>query len=91
MFQVVFNIISVLQLERLRRESGEELAKMRRDVERSKEEARELALKAEMCRLQTEEEAKKHTLRVSEQLAEMQKQHEREVCGKNAARELIPS
>lgn len=63
---------------------------MRRAVERSKEEARELALKAEMSRLQAEEEAKKHTLRMSEQLAEIEKQHEREVCGKTA-RELIPS
>ncbi|XP_062289453.1 coiled-coil alpha-helical rod protein 1 [Scomber scombrus] len=71
--------------ERLKKESGEELTKMRRAVERSKEEARELALKAEMSRLQAEEEAKKHTLRVSKQLAEMEKQHEREVQQLNAS------
>lgn len=59
---------------------------MRRDVERSKEEVQELALKAEMGRLQAEEEAKKRTLRVSEQLAEMQKKQEVEVCGKNTTR-----
>eukprot|EP00064_Thunnus_orientalis_P007077 superscaffoldBa00000766_g7096 len=64
------------QLERIKRESGEEFAKMRKAVERSKEEARELALKAEMGRLQAEEEAKRHALRVSEQLAEMQKKQE---------------
>ncbi|XP_042288219.1 coiled-coil alpha-helical rod protein 1 isoform X1 [Thunnus maccoyii] len=67
------------QLERLKRESGEEFAKMRKAVERSKEEARELALKAEMGRLQAEEEAKRHALRVSEQLAEMQKKQEVEL------------
>ncbi|KAM7374170.1 hypothetical protein PAMP_006844 [Pampus punctatissimus] len=66
-------------LNRLKGESGEELAKMRRDVERSKEEAQELAIKAEMGRLQAEEEAKKQTLRVSVQLAEMQKKQEVEL------------
>ncbi|KAM7397811.1 hypothetical protein PAMA_005912 [Pampus argenteus] len=67
------------QLERIKGESGEELSKMRRDVERTKEEARELALKAEMGRLQADEEAKKQTLRVSVQLAEMQKKQEVEL------------
>lgn len=71
-----------MQLDRLKRESGEEITKLRRDVARSKEEAQELALKAEMGRLQAAEEAKQQTLRLSEQLEEMQKKQEVEVCGK---------
>ncbi|KAK5887935.1 hypothetical protein CesoFtcFv8_016491 [Champsocephalus esox] len=61
------------QLERLKRESGEEITKLKRDVTRSEEEARELTLKAEMSRLQVVEEAKQQTLRLSKQLEEMQK------------------
>ncbi|XP_033969832.1 coiled-coil alpha-helical rod protein 1 [Trematomus bernacchii] len=61
------------QLERLKRESGEEITKLRRDVTRSEEEAQELTLKAEMSRLQVVEEAKRQTLRLSKQLEEMQK------------------
>ncbi|KAJ4930422.1 hypothetical protein JOQ06_019424 [Pogonophryne albipinna] len=55
------------QLERLKRESGEEITKLKRDV------AQELTLKAEMSRLQVVEEAKQQTLRLSKQLEEMQK------------------
>ncbi|XP_044079620.1 coiled-coil alpha-helical rod protein 1 [Siniperca chuatsi] len=73
------------QHERLKGESGEEITKLRRDVERSKEEARELALKAEMGRLQAEEEAKQQTLRLSEQLEEMQKKQEVELQKLNAS------
>lgn len=69
-----------MQLERLKSESGEEIARLRSDVERKKEEARELALKAEMGRLQAEEEAKQQTLRLSEHLEEMLKKQEVEVC-----------
>ncbi|KAL3042459.1 hypothetical protein OYC64_020401 [Pagothenia borchgrevinki] len=61
------------QLERLKRESGEEITKLRRDVTRSEEEAQELTLKADMSRLQVVEEAKRQTLRLSKQLEEMQK------------------
>ncbi|XP_054482193.1 coiled-coil alpha-helical rod protein 1 [Anoplopoma fimbria] len=62
-----------LQLERLKRESGEEITELRRDVVRSKEEAKELSLKAETGRLQAAEEAKRQILRLSVQLEEMQK------------------
>nr|XP_033955203.1 coiled-coil alpha-helical rod protein 1 isoform X2 [Pseudochaenichthys georgianus] len=61
------------QLERLKRESGEDITKLKRDVTRSEEEAQELTLKAEMSRLQVVEEAKQQTLRLSKQLEEMQK------------------
>ncbi|XP_026185221.1 coiled-coil alpha-helical rod protein 1 [Mastacembelus armatus] len=67
------------QLERLKSESGEEIARLRRYVEKSKEEAQELALKAEMSRLQAEEAAKQQTLRLSEQLEEMQRRQEVEL------------
>lgn len=69
------------QLERLRGESAEENTRLRRDAERSKEEARECALRAEMCRSQAEESAKQQALRLSEQLSELHKKHEVEVCG----------
>ena len=71
-----------MQLERLKRESGEEITKLRRDVTRSEEEAQELTLKADMSRLQVVEEAKRQTLRLSKQLEEMQKKQEMQVCGK---------
>lgn len=71
-----------MQLETLKKESGDEITKLRRDVARSKEAAQELALKAEMCRLQAAEEAKQQTRGLSEQLEEMQKKQEIEVCGK---------
>lgn len=45
------------------------------------EEAREWALKAEMCRLKAEKEAKQQSCRMSEQLGEMQKNQETEVRG----------
>lgn len=77
-----------MQLERLKGESDEEIAKLRRDVERSKEEIQELVLKAEMGRLQAEEEAKQQTLRLSEQLEEMHKKQEEEVRGTVSARNL---
>lgn len=69
-----------LQLVRLKSESAEEIASLKRGVERSKEEAQELALKAEMGRLQAVEEAKQQTLKLSAQLEEMQKKQEVEVC-----------
>lgn len=68
------------QLERLRGESAEEQTRLRRDAERSKEEARESALRAEMCRSQAEESAKQQALTLSEQLSELHKKHELEVC-----------
>lgn len=52
-----------------------------RDVERSKEEARQCAIRAEMCRSQAEELAKQQALAQSEQLSELHKKHEVEVCG----------
>lgn len=64
---------------------------MRRDVERSKEEAQELALKAEMCRSHTEEEAKQQSLRVSQQLEEMHKKQEVEVGGTISAKNFLPT
>ncbi|XP_070773896.1 coiled-coil alpha-helical rod protein 1 [Enoplosus armatus] len=73
------------QHEKLKGETGEEITKLRRDLERSKEEARELALKAEMGRLQAEEEAKQQTLRLSGQLQEMQKKQEVELQQLNAS------
>lgn len=69
-----------LQLERLKSESAEEIASLRRDVERSKEEAQGLTLKADMGRLQAEEESKQQTLKLLEQLEEMQRKQEVEVC-----------
>lgn len=74
---VVSTITCVLQHEQLKRESDESMAKMRRDGERCEEEARALMLKAEMGRLQAEEEAKN----LSEQMQEMQKKWEVKVCG----------
>lgn len=68
------------QLERLKAESEEEITRLRRDAERSKEESRELALKVEMGRLQAVEEAKQQTLRLLEQLEEFRKNKEVEVC-----------
>lgn len=53
--------------------------RLRRDAERSKEEARECATRAEMCRLQAEEEAKQQALTLSEQLSELHQKHEVEV------------
>lgn len=80
-----------MQLERLKGESDEEITKLRRDVERSKEAARELSLKADMGRLQAEEEGQQQTLRLSEQLKEMHKKQEVEVCGTISARTFKPS
>ncbi|XP_071317341.1 coiled-coil alpha-helical rod protein 1 [Trachinotus anak] len=73
------------QLERLKAESGEEIKRLRRDVERRKEETQELALKAEMGRLQAEEEAKQQSLRLSEQLEEKQRKQEVELQQLNAS------
>ncbi|XP_072231355.1 coiled-coil alpha-helical rod protein 1 [Leuresthes tenuis] len=64
------------QLAKLRAESGEEIIKLRREIEKSKEEYGELALKDEMSRLQAEEEAKQQALRLLEQLEEMKKKQE---------------
>lgn len=58
----------------MRGQFTEENAKLRRDAERSKEEARECALKAE-----AEEGAKQQALRLSEQLTEIHKKQEVEV------------
>lgn len=77
-----------LQLERLKAESSETVTKLRRDLERSEEEARDLALKAEMGRVHSEEEAKKQTIRLSEQLEEMHKKQEVEVCGTVSTRKM---
>ncbi|TDH04819.1 hypothetical protein EPR50_G00136380 [Perca flavescens] len=73
------------QLDRLKRESDEEITKLRKDIARSKEEAQELALKAEMGRLQAAEEAKQQTIRLSEQLENMQKKQEVELQQLNAS------
>uniref|UniRef100_UPI0037E7D71B coiled-coil alpha-helical rod protein 1 n=1 Tax=Semicossyphus pulcher TaxID=241346 RepID=UPI0037E7D71B len=67
------------QLERLKGEYCEEIAKLRRALERSEEDSRELVLKAEMGRLQAEEEAKQQTLKLSVQLEEMQKKQKAEL------------
>ncbi|KAM4545279.1 coiled-coil alpha-helical rod protein 1 isoform 2-T2 [Odontesthes bonariensis] len=64
------------QLIKLKAESGEEIIKLRREIERSKEEYGELALKGEMSRLQAEEEAKQQARRLLEQLEEMRKKQE---------------
>lgn len=68
-------------MERFREETTEENTRLRRDAERSKEEARECALRAEMCRLRAEEEAKQQAVTLSEQLSELHQKHEVEVCG----------
>ncbi|XP_030294927.1 coiled-coil alpha-helical rod protein 1 [Sparus aurata] len=73
------------QLERLKVESAEKVTNLRRDLERSKEEARDLALKAEMGRFHAEEEAKKQTIQLSEQLEEMLKKQEVELQQLNAS------
>lgn len=67
------------QLERLSGESAEENTRLRRDAERSKEEARECALRAEMCRLHAEEDTKQQAVTLSEQLSKLHKNHEVEV------------
>lgn len=77
-----------LQLERLKVESAEKVTNLRRDLERSKEEARDLALKAEMGRFHAEEEAKKQTIQLSEQLEEMLKKQEVEVCSTLSTRQM---
>lgn len=64
----------------MKAEAGDEIMKLKRDVEKSNQESRELALKAEMGKLQVEEEAKQQTLKLSEQLEEMQKNRAVEVC-----------
>ncbi|XP_024121977.1 coiled-coil alpha-helical rod protein 1 isoform X2 [Oryzias melastigma] len=64
------------QLEKVRAECGEEIAQLRRSVEKSKEESRELVLKAEMSWLQAEEEAKEQALRLSKQLEKMKEKQE---------------
>ncbi|XP_069002796.1 coiled-coil alpha-helical rod protein 1 isoform X2 [Embiotoca jacksoni] len=64
------------QFERLKAKSGEEISKWRKDVEKYKEESRELALKAEMGRLQAKEDAKQQIMKLSEQLEEMQEKQE---------------
>lgn len=87
----MFNFFCFYQLERLRVESAEENTQLRGDVQRSKEEARELALKAEMCRSHAEEEAKQQDLRLSQQLGEMQKKQEVEVGGTISAKILLPT
>lgn len=64
------------QLKSLRGESAaEETAKLKKDLEKSMEEAREWALKAEMCRLKAEKEAQQQ----SHRLSGMQKKQETEV------------
>ncbi|KAM3601611.1 uncharacterized protein V6R79_015667 [Siganus canaliculatus] len=73
------------QLEKLKSESTEEILKLRRDIERCKEEAQELALKAEMSRLHAEEVAKQQTHRISEQLEEMHNKHNTELQTLNAS------
>ncbi|XP_041656623.1 coiled-coil alpha-helical rod protein 1 isoform X2 [Cheilinus undulatus] len=67
------------QFERLKGESDEEITKLRRALERSEEDSRELVLKAEMGRLQVEEEAKQQTLKLSEQLKELRMKQEVEL------------
>ncbi|KAM4619797.1 coiled-coil alpha-helical rod protein 1 [Polymixia lowei] len=67
------------QLERIEGESGEEIARLRRAVEKSREEARKLALQTEMARLQAEEEANRQTLRLAEQTAESRRKQETEL------------
>lgn len=67
-----------LQFDSLQEEFKEETKKLRGDVERSKEESRELTLQAEMSRLQAEEN-QQQVLRLSEQLEEMKKKQEVQV------------
>ncbi|KAM9729417.1 coiled-coil alpha-helical rod protein 1 isoform 1-T1 [Menidia menidia] len=64
------------QLENVKAESAEEIIRLKREMDRTKEESRELALKAEMSRLQAEEESKQQVLRLLEQLEEMKKKEE---------------
>ncbi len=79
-----------MQLEHFKGDSAEEITKLIKDLERTKEEARELALKAEMDRLQAEEEAKQQTLRLSKQLEEMHKKQQVEVSDTVSARKFKP-
>ncbi|XP_024866276.1 coiled-coil alpha-helical rod protein 1 isoform X3 [Kryptolebias marmoratus] len=64
-----------LQLDNLKKESNEEIKKLRRDLERSKEESRE----AERSRLRAEEENKQQVFRLLEQLEEMKKKQDVEL------------
>lgn len=60
-------------------ESNEEITKLRRDVERSEELSRDLALQAERERFKAEEEAKLQALRVREKIEELKMKQEVEV------------
>ncbi|KAK2828484.1 hypothetical protein Q5P01_019518 [Channa striata] len=73
------------QLERIKSESAEEISRLKRDVEKCKEESRELVLKADMGRLQAEEAAKQTILKLSEQLEEMQRNQDVELEQLNAS------
>lgn len=68
-----------LQLQGLKSKSAEDIARLQRDIERGKEEAQQLVLKSEMGRLQAEEESKQQTLKLLEELEDMQKKQEVEV------------
>lgn len=73
------------QHKNLNRVSSEEMAKLNRDLERSREEARDLCVKAERYRLQAEEAVKQQTFRLSKQLEELQKNQDLELQQLNAS------
>ncbi|XP_038152504.1 coiled-coil alpha-helical rod protein 1 isoform X1 [Cyprinodon tularosa] len=73
------------QLEKLQMESNEEITKLRRDVERSEELFRDLALQAERERFKAEEEAKLQALRVREKIEELKMKQEVEIQQLNAS------
>lgn len=62
-----------------------EIARLRGDVERARLEVQELALEAEKARIQAEEEARRCTLRLAEQLEDLQSRQEVKVCGEYRA------
>ncbi|KAL6098944.1 cchcr1 [Pungitius sinensis] len=71
------------QLARLKKESGEEITELRRDLMSSKAEAQELSLKGEMGRLQAAADAKQQILTLSGHLEEIQKRHKVELLELN--------
>ena len=68
-----------VQLEMLERKSGEEAERLRREVERSRQETHRLTREADIARLQAGEEAKQELQKLNKQLEESHRRHETQV------------
>ncbi|KAK7925583.1 hypothetical protein WMY93_007893 [Mugilogobius chulae] len=67
------------QFDHINKKSSEEIQKLNKDLQISRDEAKDLSLKADLCRLQAEEAIKEQTEKLSKQLEEWQKNQETEV------------